>query len=304
MMTIRRILCPVDFLPAADTAFNYATALAASHGAKLKLIHVLTPIFSGMYPYPVDIVNPSSAMKKETRRQLAKLVAKAKAAGVSAESEVVIGDVDAEIRRAIAGFKPDLITMGKHGRRGFERWFMGSTTDRLLRHTPVPLLTIAEPAHPKDDASVFRRILVTTDFSEGTADAIAFALTIAQENNARITLMHVGQDQPVQFSQEERASFRRRTERALLKLVPAGVKDWCDVDTVIESGTPYQVILEKLEKEKVDLLVMNIHGKGMLERALLGSNAERIVRAARCPVILIPPKAKSAAKTRAKKQIA
>jgi nucleotide-binding universal stress UspA family protein len=125
---------------------------------------------------------------------------------------------------------------------------------------------------------------------------------IAQENKSRITLMHVRQDQPVQFSQKERESIRKSVEKRLLKLVPARVTKSRAVDTIIESGTPYQVILEKLEKERFDLLVMNIHGKGMLERALLGSNAERIVRGAHCPVILIPPKAKPAVRTRAKKK--
>src|SRR2546425_5174729 len=66
-------------------------------------------------------------------------------------------------------------------------------------------------------------------------------------------------------------------------------KTWCDVDTRVETGVPYRIILRTLEDEKIDLLVMNIHGKGMLDRALLGSTAERVVRAAPCPVMLIPP---------------
>jgi nucleotide-binding universal stress UspA family protein len=71
--------------------------------------------------------------------------------------------------------------------------------------------------------------------------------------------------------------------------VPEEATDWCDVDTRIETGVPYQIILKVLEDEKIDLVVMNIHGKGLLDRALLGSTAERVVRAAQCPVMLIPP---------------
>jgi len=72
-------------------------------------------------------------------------------------------------------------------------------------------------------------------------------------------------------------------------LVPAEAKDWCDIKTRVETGAPYRIILRILEDEKIDLLVMNIHGKGMLDRALLGSTAERVVRVAPCPVMAIPP---------------
>jgi nucleotide-binding universal stress UspA family protein len=72
-------------------------------------------------------------------------------------------------------------------------------------------------------------------------------------------------------------------------LIPAEAKTWCDIDTRVETGVPYRIILRMLEDEKIDLLVMNIHGKGMLDRALLGSTAERVVRASSCPVMMIPP---------------
>src|SRR5204862_3953680 len=78
-------------------------------------------------------------------------------------------------------------------------------------------------------------------------------------------------------------------EKQFQHLVPPEARNWCEVNTRVETGTPYRIILGMLEDKKVDLLVMNIHGKGMLDRALLGSTAERVVRAASCPVMLIPP---------------
>ena len=89
-------------------------------------------------------------------------------------------------------------------------------------------------------------------------------------------------------------------------LVPAEVRNWCDVTTRVEFGMPYRLILRVLGKEKPDLLVMNIHGKGMMERALIGSTAERIVRSAKCPVLLIPPikKTKTAGKPRTSRRAA
>ena len=86
-----------------------------------------------------------------------------------------------------------------------------------------------------------------------------------------------------------RESLIQGVQKQLEDLVPEEAKTWCDVDTRVETGVPYRIILRTLEDEKIDLLVMNIHGKGMLDRALLGSTAERVVRVASCPVMLIPP---------------
>src|SRR5262249_1113745 len=78
-------------------------------------------------------------------------------------------------------------------------------------------------------------------------------------------------------------------QRELDDMVPAEARNWCNIETLVETGVPYRIILRMLEDEKIDLLVMNIHGKGMLDRALLGSTAERVIRAASCPVMMIPP---------------
>jgi len=209
-------------------------------------------------------------------------------AGVRSEISICVGDVYDEIKRAIEMEKPELVVMGTHGRRGVERWFMGSTTEKLMRHSPVPLLTISASGE-LPPAQRFRRIVVTTDFSEGTPDALAHAFSVAQENEAEITLLHVVHDIAADVSGKYRESILKGVEKQLQNLIPAEARNWCEVNTRVETGVPYRIILRTLEDEKVDLLVMNIHGKGMLDRALLGSTAERVVRAASCPVMLIPP---------------
>jgi nucleotide-binding universal stress UspA family protein len=165
---------------------------------------------------------------------------------------------------------------------------MGSTTEKLMRHSPVPLLTISASGE-KLAVPRFRRILVTTDFSDGTPDALAHAFSAAQENESEITLLHVVPGVTADVSGKYRDSLIGGIRKQLDDLVPAEAKNWCEIVTRVETGVPYRVILRILENEKIDLLVMNIHGKGMLDRALLGSTAERVVRAAACPVMLIPP---------------
>jgi len=83
--------------------------------------------------------------------------------------------------------------------------------------------------------------------------------------------------------------------------VPDDSRLWCEIRTTVATGTPYNVILKKAKKDRVGLIVMNIHGKGMLDRVLVGSTAERVVRGAECPVMLIPPAAPAKPRVRSKR---
>jgi nucleotide-binding universal stress UspA family protein len=288
MISIKTILCPVDFFPASDAAVNYAAGLAANYEAGIHLLHVITPLPAMPYEYAIDTSPIVKSMEDEAKAELQNLSDKVKAAGINVEYEVRAGDVYEEIKRSMDSVKPQIIVMGTHGRRGVERWFMGSTTEKLLRHSPVPLITISGTGE-KAGTPRFRRILVTTDFSEGTADALAYAFSVAQENESQITLLHVVHDVAADVSGKYRDSLIQGVRTQLDDLVPAEATPWCDVNTEVETGVPYRIILRAIEDQKIDLLVMNIHGKGMLDRALLGSTAERVVRVAPCPVMLIPP---------------
>jgi nucleotide-binding universal stress UspA family protein len=289
MIDINKILCPVDFFAASDAAVKYAAGLATNYDAKLYLLHVVAPVAPAAFEFPMNAVDLTQALEESSMRELKGLEAKVRLTGAAVQSELRAGDVYDEIKRAIDIQKPDLIVMGTHGRRGAERWFMGSTTEKLLRHSPVPLVTISACGERFAASPKFRRILVTTDFSEGTADALAYAFSVAQENESQVTLLHVLHDVSVDLSGKYRESLTSGVRKQLDDLVPPEARTWCDIVTRVEPGTPYRIILRAIEDLKVDLVVMNIHGKGMLDRALLGSTAERVVRAASCPVMMIPP---------------
>ena len=189
MITMEKILCPADFFPASDEAVTYAAGLAANYDASIHLLHVVTPIAAGTYEYAIDTDEIMRSMEEKSMEELNKLVARVKKAGVAVTSELRTGDVYEEIKGSIVDVKPDLIVMGTHGRRGVERWFIGSTTEKLLRHSPVPLVTISATGDKALSTPRFQRILVTTDFSEGTADALAYAFSVAQENDSEVTLL-------------------------------------------------------------------------------------------------------------------
>ncbi len=300
MVRIKKILCPVDFFPASERAADYAIALARNYDAALLLLHVVTPVLPSAYEFTLD-GQMLKVMSNTAKKELQKFAGRAEALRVKVECIVRTGDIDLEIQKVVTEQKVDLIVMGTHGRRGFEKWFLGSVTERLIRRVSVPLLTMSERKSTAVPPAI-RRILVTTDFSEGTSDAIEYAFSIAQECQAKVTLLHVLNDISADISGRYRDPLIRSIRHELEALVPEGARDWCEVETRVDNGLPFNRIPKILKKEKIDLLVMNIHGKSMLERAMIGSTAERVVRTAGHPVLLIPPLTAPAKKAKSRKK--
>jgi len=291
MVRINKILCPVDFFPASKRAADYAIALAKAYESKLILLHVVSPVLPASYEIPIDAADILESMTDAADNELKKLAVRARAKRVNTEVIVRTGEIDLEIRSLIKDLNVDFIVMGTHGRRGFEKWFLGSVTERLLRRVDIPLLTIGSAANNTKTPTAVRRILVTTDFSEGTAEAVRYAFSLGQEYQAQVTLLHVLNDVSADISGRYRDTLIKSIRNELEELVPDDVRDWCDVSTRVETGLPWTRILDTAKRDKIDLLVMNAHGNGMLHRALVGSTAERVVRGSPAPVLLIPPAA-------------
>jgi nucleotide-binding universal stress UspA family protein len=289
LVRFQNILCPIDFFPASKRAFEYALKLAKNYGAGLQLLHVVSPVVPAVYGTGINVSDLTTEFRTQAKRQIQQYKAKAEKKNIRVTAEVPIGDIDGEIRHAIAAGKADLVVVGTHGRRGFERWMLGSVTEKLMRHCPVPLLVISSSGTSRMVPPLIPRMVVTTDFSEGTGEAMAYAFSIAGECQSKVTVLHVVNDVSAEFGPRMRDPLLREIREQLEGLVPKQVRDWCDVKTRVESGVPWRVILQTIQAEKPGLLVMNVHGKGLLERALVGSTADRVLRGASCPVLMIPP---------------
>jgi nucleotide-binding universal stress UspA family protein len=301
MVNIKTILCPVDFFPGSQRAADYAIALAKNYRAKLILVHVVSPVLVP-YELPFNTTELTDSLVEASKDQL-KAVSK-RAQSVTLETIARVGDVDIEIMDIAKNRHIDLVVMGSHGRRGFQKWFLGSHTERLLRSIGIPLLTISGEVTRKPTPTVIRRMMVLTDFSEGTSEAIHYAFSIGRECQSKITVMHVINDIDASISGRYRDPLIKSIRLQLESLIPDDARDVCNIETRVETGLPWRRILSILKKERYDLLVMNVHGKTMLERALIGSTAERVVRGAEIPVLVIPPIKMSKRKHRAAKKAA
>src|SRR5262245_7215824 len=240
MIQFKKILCPVDFFKASSRAFEYALRLGANYGARVHVLHMVAPMIPSVYGAQLGLEDLTARLEKESKQLLQKYKDRGAKANVGVTTEVRLGDIDLGILHSIEDRKADLVVMGTHGRRGFERLILGSVTERMIRHCPVPLLVIGETK--KTTPPKIRRILVTTDFSEGTAEAVVHALSVGQRNRAKVTVLHVLHDDAVQAAGKYRDQLVRGIEMQLQKFVPERAFEWSDIETRIEDGSPPEVI--------------------------------------------------------------
>jgi nucleotide-binding universal stress UspA family protein len=145
MKRMRRIFYASDFSREARAAFNTAVALAASLDARLTIVHVLTPLVPTVPEQYLDAVM-IDRLERQTgewsARQAARLRADAEKAGVRAVVDVRRGDPAEQIVRAARGGRADLLVVGTHGRRGMQKFLLGSVAERVLAAAPCPVLTV------------------------------------------------------------------------------------------------------------------------------------------------------------------
>lgn len=291
MLRIEKILCPVDFSEYSVKAYDYARSLARHYGAKLLLQHVVQPLTS-IYPYyafPDALNEVFSNLETSAKQQLAEMISED--LGNGAVQRFVHKGIAPDCILAFAMSQAaDLIVMGTHGRHGFDHFTMGSVTEKVLRKSHCPVLAVRKPAHdfvhPVDveEPVQLKKILFCTDFSDHSARALTYALSLAMEYNADLTLLHVLEDVPA--TDDLQADLGEVTRR-LEELAPPEAGDWCNVHTAVRIGRPYQQILQMTIENESDLVIMGVRGRNAVDLALFGSTTHRIIQLGTSPVLAV-----------------
>jgi nucleotide-binding universal stress UspA family protein len=192
----------------------------------------------------------------------------------------------------------NLVVIGTHGHSGFERWILGSVTEKVLRKAGCPVLTIPPPVGdaPPDPLAMLKRILCAIDFSDASMKALEYALTLAREADAELLMMHVieGLPDPPDWQQPPGPAvveyLRLSEETALARLgaaLPGDAQTWCRPHTIVTIGKPYHEILRVARERDAHLIVMGVHGRALVDRLFFGSATNHVVRAAPCPVLTV-----------------
>jgi nucleotide-binding universal stress UspA family protein len=281
-----RILCPLDLTGSCEEALGYAFALAAAYGARLIGYHCAKGSHSHAAPTEAELAKLNTELGSTIRSRLSY-----GSAQVEWETLVSAGDPAEMIAREAATRRVDLIVMCSR-RRPMRAALLGSTTEALCRIAPCPVL-VTHPDAPENGAHGLRRILIAYDFSGDSELALANGLSLALEFNAELHLLHVLSPQPgaamlesgTLQSPEVFGEIGLRLQRVLPREPQLGR----DLKLAVREGPVYREVLSYADDRSVDLICMGASGSGYGMHALFGSNSDRVVRQARCPILIARP---------------
>lgn len=296
MIEIQRILCPTDFSDFSRNALEYALALARWYESEISVVHVLPQFLMHpeYFPYLQQPVLPDSDLRESAQTELGRFVHTARDSGVTTEVRIEEGQTEDAILDLADQLPADLIVMGTHGRRGFERLVLGSVTEKVLRKAQCPVMTVSQIPRRVPDRPLFKYILCPVDFSTSSTRALEFALSLAEESDGELTLLHVVESLFEPLTGQEGLSvsdYRDYLEKDALRRLKAAVPDkareFCQPQEVVIGGRPHRQILKLASEKPYDLIVMGVQGRGAMDLALFGSTTQQVVREAKCPVLTI-----------------
>ncbi len=284
---LKNILFTTDFSPASRAAEPYALELAKHYGAKLHALHVRPPVINPM-TQPMTWRGLEEAARAEAEQQKQELL---KAfAGIETEILLKEGDLWSNLEAAAEKSKIDLIVTGTRGRSGIAKLLLGSTAEEIYRKARCPVLTVGPQSKVGPvGTGEFSSILFATDFSPESVAAAPYAISLAQEYEAQLTLLHVVADAKAnEFVQP--SDLTASSEHLLRNLVPADAELWCVPKFVVERGEAVEKILDVAARSRVDLIVLGMRQPSAFPAAathLPIATAHKVVAHAACPVLTV-----------------
>jgi len=293
---INTIFCATDFSKLAEEVVAYGITLAQEFNAKLLVCHVVDFPTVSMYGEAVSgPIEHQNRFMDYAKSEISRLIGDAP---IDAQALVTLGNTTEEISRLVTEFHADLVITATHGRSGLKRFFLGSVTERLMRTLPCPLLVLRgseEGLGATPQKFPFKRILIGCDFSSDSDLAFNNSLSMAQEFQSELHMVHVveptGYKDLFKMSAETGEKFKQdlydMIKERLKTMVPEEALNWLTLHTHLLVGKPYAEIIRYAEINDIDLIALGIRGHGMVEDLLVGSTTDRVIRRAPCPVLSI-----------------
>jgi len=302
MVSFKKILVPTDFSEYSDYALRYANAFAKMSGGTIECVHVVDTTFlgdaavGGVYVSAGDIARSVEAVKSQAEKELKHFVRKEKLLGTEVKPHLRDGHAAEEIVKLATEIGADLIIIPTHGRSGLDRMVFGSTCDKVLRSATVPVLAVKHPEHEalkKDGSLAIKNVLCPIDFSTFSHGALPLAKEICTKFGATMHLSHVVDtrfDYP-EWTAQAVVNNSEYLMKAAQENLERTAKEMTGIKTQVEVtlGVPHKTLIQATENSQIDLVVVPTHGRKGIAHALLGSVAEKVVRGAHCPVMVVRP---------------
>jgi nucleotide-binding universal stress UspA family protein len=301
------VLCPIDFSDASRAALCYAAAVADHFGGRLTVLTVDDPLLAEVAATTGRVPSFRSESERELRHLVAETLPAPRQGAATIDVRVALGKPAAEILHAAADVAADLIVMSSHGRSGMRKMFFGSTTERVLRETTVPVLVTPED-HPRvvsvEDASrLLRRIIAPVDLTAASSRQVVVAAGIARALSLPLIVANVLE--PVFVPPRVRAvvpgsdAARREFAEQQLATSVEEAGSTNGVEMLVLSGEPSEEIVKLAETRNAGLIVMGLHSSGLFGPRM-GSVTYRVLCLTHALVLALPPQPNGfAATTRA-----
>ncbi|HXE57693.1 MAG TPA: universal stress protein [Gemmatimonadales bacterium] len=298
-----RVLVPLDGSPFAEQAVPFAAAIARRRDAilDLTLVHQPVPAWSLV----ADAANADQALllavQERERAYLDETAGRLRADGLAVEVTTLFGHVPSALAEHVDASGADLVVMTTHGRGPLSRFWVGSVADAMVRRVSVPVLLVRPRKGVSGRRTTFRRVLIPLDRSELAETALEPALALVEPGPARLVLLEV-LDQPAPVMEPPLPYLvgidpqLTLQQRELAEGYLAGVAERLrgrgfGVETRVGLGAgTADAVLAQAKTDRVDLIALATHGAGGLRRLALGSVADKIVRGADRPVLVVPPR--------------
>lgn len=295
-IAVEQIAVTLDGSEFAERALPAAAAISRLFDATLTLISVL-PARGALRVLPKgrSSGNPMEAGQAEIEDYLGRLASQYRGKGVRTEFYVAAGPVAQAIDVLTRELAVDLLVMSTHGRSGISRFMLGSNASAAIQLLRLPVLLLRPQALNQGDLPAVRKVLVTLDGSSFAERVLPWVRRVSDVTGAQVLLLQVPEvpdpalygamaDAVDELRAQAEINARRYVERITDQLRVAGML----VQPLVEGSRPATTILDVAEREQVDLIMLATHGRGGMDRLMVGSVADRVVHHSQCPVLLVP----------------
>jgi nucleotide-binding universal stress UspA family protein len=291
MFKLSAVLCATDLSDSSNKALPLAAKMAASHGAKLIVAHIID--LPAVTPYGETMVDPQelrNRVEHSARAQVTDILARHPA--VEWELRIAIGYPAKEILQIVGDSRADLVVAATHTRSGLERLLLGSVSRKLMHTLSVPFLIVPGDMPLEQLERNIDSVLIACDFSPDSAGAVRWGLDFTQAFGARLTLATVIEpsqlDQILKLDpQKERglaANLQNDMHQRLREIMPDRDGPF---ESVVLAGHPHDEINKYAILNHIDLIVMGVRGRGFIENILVGSTTDRLIRLGQFPVMAV-----------------
>jgi nucleotide-binding universal stress UspA family protein len=276
-IAIGTIVVATDFSSVSQHAFEVAAQVARNYGSRLLLVHVISPASAA--PLTSGELRQFEMRSWNARQKLAELAASPLVGGLDVRTTLAFGAVGDEVLDILAKQKADLLVVGTHGGHGLEKLLIGSMAEALFRGSSVPVITVGP--HSSRVHLPFKKILFATDLSGRDLRAAQYATSIAEENHAEITFLHV-----LDHENCDRHETWNEAAGRLRELAPFDAEEFCRPLFLVDCGDVAEEILRNARDERADLIVLPVSSPLMSDHATW-SVASKVVRESACPVLTV-----------------